>query len=80
LVTHHLYIDDSGTREYSDTQKYGRTKGKSRYFVYGSLLLTQRDASVLAWRLQRLKVRVFKTPHVEVKSNWLRIPDSRKEK
>ena len=80
MATHHLYIDDSGTREYSDTRAYGKLKGKSRHFVYGSLLMKHRDASLFVTRLQELKKLVFGTADVEVKCNWLRIPDSRREK
>ena len=78
MSSHQLYIDDSGTREYSETRVYGRTKGKSRYFVYGGVLMEHRAASLLVTRLRELKALVFDTPDVEVKCNWLRIPDERR--
>ncbi len=68
-----LYGDDSGTREYDPNRNY-ETSGKSRYFVYGALLMEERDASLFVARLRELKQIVFGTADVEVKSNWLRMP------
>lgn len=56
---------------------YEKAGGKSRYFVYGAVLIEQRQASLLIARLRELKTLVFKTADVEVKCNWLRLPGER---
>ena len=73
MPSHVLYIDDSGTKEYADhPSKYGR-RGKSRYFVFGGLLISTGAASQLVGSISRLKYEVFGDESVEIKSNWLRI-------
>lgn len=68
-----LYIDDSGTKEYAENPAdYG--KGKSRYFVFGAVLLSANDAALLSSQIIQLKLRIFGTDAVEIKSNWLRQP------
>ena len=71
-----LVGDDSGNREYDDNRNY-ETSGKSRYFVYGALLMEEREASLFIARLRELKTLVFTTADVEIKSNWLRMPTER---
>lgn len=68
-----LFVDDSGNREYDDDKQYG-PDGKSRHFVYGGILLQEREAQLFTTRLRELKKVYFGTAAVEVKSNWLRIP------
>jgi hypothetical protein len=70
--THVLYVDDSGTKEYSDTGEYG-TAGNTRHFVFAGAFLTLAEARKIIARLRRLKLAVFKTENVEIKSNWLRL-------
>jgi hypothetical protein len=79
VAQYQLFADDSGNREYDNDQDYVKS-GKSRYFVYGSLLIGERDAGLLVARLRELKEVVFSTPNVEVKSNWLRMPGERQER
>jgi Protein of unknown function (DUF3800) len=69
-----LFVDDSGNREYAVDRVYEKAGGKSRYFVYGAVLMEQRQASLLVARLRELKVLVFGTADVEIKCNWLRLP------
>ena len=38
MARYHLYVDDSGNREYDDNRNY-KTSGKSLYFVYGAILI-----------------------------------------
>jgi hypothetical protein len=71
-----LFGDDSGNREYDDARNY-QTSGKSRYFVYGALLMEDREAQLFITRLKELKRLVFETGDVEIKSNWLRMPTER---
>ena len=79
MPSHVLYIDDSGTKEYADhPSKYGR-RGKSRYFVFGGLLITTTAASQLVGTISRLKYEAFGDESVEIKSNWLRIPQEREK-
>jgi hypothetical protein len=77
MATYQLSVDDSGNREYAGDRVYEKAGGKSRYFVYGAVLMEQRQASLFVTRLRELKLLVFKTWDVEVKSNWLRLPGER---
>jgi uncharacterized protein DUF3800 len=72
-----LFVDDSGNREYADDQKYERVGGKSRYFVYGGVLIEQRAASLFVPTLHQLKSLTFGRAGVEIKCNWLRLPKER---
>lgn len=79
MPTHILHIDDSGTKDYAaDPSDY--EVGPTRYFVFGGLLSTVDEASRLAQRVQSLKRDAFGTKDVEIKSNWLRMPEEREEK
>lgn len=77
MARYFLFIDDSGTKEYASAgEQYGRT-GKSRFFVFGGVLLAEDVAAQLAQRIADLKRGAFGRPDVELKSNWLRIPKER---
>jgi hypothetical protein len=71
-----LFVDDSGNREYDDNRDY-ETSGKHRHFAYGSILLPQASTTRLIARFRQQKIDTFKTPDVEIKSNWLRHPKER---
>lgn len=73
--THVLFVDDSGTKEYSPSGVYGA--GNTRYFVFGGPFLTLDQARKLTARIRRLKTETFGTEGVEVKSNWLRLENER---
>jgi len=76
-VAHYLlFVDDSGNREYDRARNY-TDSGRTRHFVYGSILGEADALSRFATRLQELKVATFGTADVEVKSTWLRIPKER---
>jgi hypothetical protein len=78
-TTHILYLDDSGTKEYAaKPSQYGG--GVTRYFVFGGVLITVAEASVITPTLRELKRRTFGTDDVEIKSNWLRMPEERSER
>jgi hypothetical protein len=79
MPQYQLIADDSGTREYDDKRDYVAS-GKSRYFVYGALLMEDRESQLLITRIRELKQLVFNTPALEIKSNWLRIPDERRDR
>lgn len=70
--THLLYVDDSGTKEYSPTRDYD-TGGNTRHFVFAGAFLTRNEARRITEQLRSLKRAVFKTENVEIKSNWLRL-------
>lgn len=72
-----LYIDDSGTKEYAVSARDYGTKGNSRYFVFGGVLIQITEAGRLIERIKTLKSVLFGTDRVEIKSNWLRIPKER---
>jgi len=73
--THVLYVDDSGTKEYSPSGDYG--SGNTRYFVFGGPLLTVEQAKGLTAQIRHLKMETFRTSKVEIKSNWLRLENER---
>lgn len=75
-----LFVDESGQKEFSPSGVYDQTGVPSRYFVFGSLLLTQAGASQLDEQVRALKIGTFGNAQVEVKSNWLRIPRERESR
>lgn len=75
--SHFLYLDDSGTKEYSPDRRYSLDGGKTPYFVFGGTLLTQRQASIVDQKMCALKLRCFGSASVEIKANWLRFPPER---
>lgn len=70
MSSHHLFIDDSGTKEYGAAYSASNT----RHFVFGGVLLTNAEAGLLSEAIKLLKGRFFGRPDVEIKSNWLRMP------
>ena len=77
--THGLYLDDSGQKEFApEGGTYG--PGLSRYFVFGGFFVDFRAAEQLTQELKAAKIKAFSTPYVEVKSNWLRLPNERKKR
>lgn len=81
MATHFLYIDDSGTKEYAERgETYGRGGGKSRYFVFGGVLLPEPSAGILGEQIAETKRFFFGTENVEIKSNWLRFPAERERR
>jgi hypothetical protein len=71
MPTHVLYIDDSGSKEYTDPKLYDKG-GNSRYFVFGAVLISVVESGRLVDKIIAAKRNTFGTPHVEIKSNWLR--------
>jgi hypothetical protein len=78
--TFKLYVDDSGTKEYSRDKKYPRSGGKTRFFAFAGLLLLDSRAGMPGKALRRLKMDTFGTASVEIKANWLRIDKERKKR
>ena len=78
IVAHSVfYIDDSGTKEYAKSLDLYSSKGNSRYFCFGGILIENEVGASLASKLIEMKVQYFGTDKVEIKSNWLRIPKER---
>lgn len=77
--SHVLFIDDSGTKDYSsDPAKYNLAgRGSSRYFIFCGVLVSMTAATVLTSEIIRLKLEYFGDDTVEIKSNWLRMPHER---
>jgi hypothetical protein len=67
-----VYIDDSGEKEYG-----AKT---SRYFVYAGVVVGRAGEQALSDEIDGLKRATFKTSAVEIKSNWLRRPEKRRER
>ena len=76
--THRLYIDDSGTKEYSPDGRYDA--GNTRYFVLGGVLVAVGAEREIGAVLRSVKERHFGLADVEVKSNWLRMPEERRRR
>lgn len=79
-MTHTIYIDDSGTKEYAVSPDLYETTGKSRYFVFGGVLISNIEASKLAQKIKDEKLNCFGVSNVEIKSTWLRIPDQKERR
>jgi len=73
--THILFVDDSGTKEYSLSGAYD--SGNTRHFVFGGPFVAADQAKRLAAKLRRLKAETFGSDRVEIKSNWLRLENER---
>jgi hypothetical protein len=53
--THKFFIDDSGNKEYSlDGQYTNLGGGRTPYFVFGSLLISPLDASLVDYAMRTL--------------------------
>lgn len=77
MTSHVVYIDDSGTKDYSPNGEYQPRQGPTRYFVFAGVLATQDTASQLAQQLIKIKKRASGGVNFELKSNWLRMPHER---
>jgi len=74
-----MYIDDSGDKDYArDPSHYDI--GPTRYFVFGGVITKRDVASRLAQGIQELKQACFADAGVEIKSNWLRMPQEREKR
>lgn len=74
-ATHVLYLDDSGTKEYSPSGVY--SVGNTRNFLFAGLLMPVEEAARLKERVEQLKLECFRVAEVEVKANWLKRPEER---
>jgi hypothetical protein len=72
-----LYVDDSGTKEYSPDGQYHKGSGLTQYFVFGGLIVTPAVAGYLTRRMHELKTKIFGRADVEIKANWLRVQKER---
>ncbi len=75
--THKVYVDESGTKEYSEDGEYPESGGRTRYFVFAGLIITPAEAGRLSSLMKDLKEKCFGTTDVEVKANWLKRPPER---
>jgi len=74
--THHLYLDDSGTKEYAP--RYAtRGGGATPYFVFGGILVRTDVSARLDYEFRQVKRKYFGREDVEIKANWLRRRDQR---
>ena len=67
-----IFLDDSGHKEYGAST--------SRYFVYAGPIVEIAKEDEVSERFAALKQRVFGTPDVEIKSNWMRQPKERRRR
>jgi hypothetical protein len=79
MPTHVLYVDDSGTKEYTPPGK-PYAANNSRHFVFGGALIATDEASRLSQKIGNQKTSIFGTAQVEIKSNWLRMPVERERR
>lgn len=80
MATHAMYIDDSGTKDYSPTGTYLPDQGPTRYFVFAGVLATLDSASQLAQAVKSAKRSIVGEKEPELKSNWLRMPHERERR
>lgn len=78
--SHKLYLDDSGTKEYSSEGTYPSGGGRTPYFVFAGLLLTTGAAGQLSKALRKLKLDHLGTESIEIKANWLKRPAERQKR
>lgn len=64
-----FYIDDSGTKEFTDPQ--------NNFFSYGGVLVNNSETSTISSEIIDLKKRYFNNESPEIKSHWLRRPEKR---
>lgn len=76
--SHKVYIDDSGTKEYHPDKQYG--KNNTRYFVFGAIIIDVANQSILHEKMLNQKTRLLGNEKVEIKSNWLRMPNERRRR
>lgn len=67
-----IFLDDSGQKEYGPAT--------SRYFVYAGPIVEIAKEDEVSERFAALKQRVFGDPNVEIKSNWMRLPQERRRR
>lgn len=79
-ITHKLFLDDSGNKEYDPAATYAKGGGRTPYFVFGGLLLRPEVAGMLGAAVESLKVDAFGTSEVEIKAYWLKNPDQRRKR
>lgn len=79
-VTHKLFVDDSGNKDYAPDGRYNARGGRTPYFVFGGVLLSPSEAGALNLELRMLKIATFGTYEVEIKSHWLRRPEQKKKR
>lgn len=91
MVKHFFFVDDSGSKNWEtpfarefieeppsrDDRNLGFWRGN--YFVLAGIHVTGEKISEINPKLNQMKVDVFGTKHVEIKSVWLRIPEKRKK-
>ncbi len=71
-ITHKLYLDDSGQKNYlSNPDDYSRG-GTSRYFALGAVLMPTKAIAEFQRKIIELKLEYFNDDSVEIKSNWIR--------
>lgn len=85
-----VFIDDSGSREYStpysrdftinapETEKY-LDFWRKNYFVLTAVRVSESSLDVINQEINDLKFKTFQTNDVEIKSDWLRNPFQRKK-
>jgi hypothetical protein len=78
-ITHKLFLDDSGNKEYEPSGNYAGS-GRTPYFVFGGLIVTPDEAGSVSARMESLKIEAFGQADVEVKANWLKRPTERQKR
>jgi len=67
--TFNFYIDDTGTKEFTDI--------KNILFAYVGVIMNETYEESIINNINQIKKKYFNTSEVELKSNWLRIPNER---
>lgn len=88
---HFVFIDDSGSKNWETPYSKDFVKNspsreeenlnfwRRNYFILACIHIAKKDIKDLNPFINKLKVKYFKTKHVEIKSSWLRNPHKRKK-
>lgn len=80
LKEYKIYIDDSGTKEYSPSKIYHFDKGATQLFAFAGISIISGSAGQLSNELRSIKKIFFGCEDVEIKANWLRMASERQKR
>ena len=87
-----LFIDDSGSKDWEtpysrsfainppDRNDQNLNFWRRNYFVLAGLHISAETMSLINPQIDKIKIGIFGTKHVEIKSDWLRNPEQRRKR
>lgn len=80
LKEYKIYIDDSGTKEYSPSKIYHFGRGATQLFAFAGIAIISSSAGQLSSELRSIKQAFFGCENIEIKANWLRMASERQKR